>query len=357
MVATSNPKLAEAKKLHAAGKSKAEVARLLGLPVSTVKGWLLSKPPEQPSDTETSRVAALEMELASLRSAASRPNITSQYQGVEDLQKTWLAAEVENAERIQKALERSVFNLDLTKETKPIALTFISDQHISMGNTVDLRRMREDAEVIAAADGCYAFLGGDGVDNHLKHRGAVLAARSTPGDQWKMYDWYLSIFAHRIACVVSGNHDAWSEQFAGIDMVKILAESNRLAYAPHEAHIYCKFAGHEISIGMRHQYKMNSSLNQGHAAKQWHRFGSRMHDIYCIGHHHEAHTECGVHHGKFRHFCRPGSYQIMSSYSETFGWNHSVPTCPTYIVWPNERRIQGYQDVRAGLEVLALYRK
>lgn len=342
-------KKTEAKRLKSQGKTNTEIGRLLDVPRTTVNNWLRDQP------AEPARLAALEMENASLRAQANRPAITSQYQGVRDERDLWLKAEVENGERIKKLSERRLFELDLRKESKPVAFVFISDQHISVGNTVDLKRMREDAELIDATDGAYAFLGGDGCDNHIKHRAAVIAARSQPGDQYRMYDWYLSIFARRIACMVTGNHEYWTAQFAGIDMVQILAEQNRIAYSPFEAHVYCKFATSEMSIGIRHKYRLNSSFNQGHAPKQWHRNGEMMHDIYCIGDHHDPHAEVTRLHGKFRIALRPGSYQISSAYAGMEGWNTTTPTCPTVLWWP-DGRFQAYHDLREGLEVLGMYR-
>lgn len=345
-------KKAEALNLKSQGKGIAEIGRMLGVPRSTVGGWVRQAPASEPT-----RVAALEMELASLRAQASRAGVTSQYQGISDQRSDWLKAEAANAERIKKSNERRNFTLDLSDESKPVAFTFISDQHISVDNVVDLQRMREDAELVAATEGCYAFLAGDAIDNHIKHRAAVLAARSQPGDQYKLFDWYLSIFAHRIACMVTGNHDYWTAQFAGVDMIELLAQQNRIAYSPFEAHVTVKMASTEYSVGMRHKYRLNSSFNQGHAPKQWHRNGERMHDIYCIGDHHDPHIEITRLHGLFRGVCRPGSYQITSAYAGMEGWNSTTPTCPTFIVFPRERRIQPYHDLREGLEVLGMYRK
>src|SRR5688572_6173798 len=53
-------------------------------------------------------------------------------------------------------------------DTKPILIASISDQHIRETGPVDLVRMEEDAALIRETEGAYAFLGGDGIDNHIK---------------------------------------------------------------------------------------------------------------------------------------------------------------------------------------------
>jgi hypothetical protein len=105
---------------------------------------------------------------------------------------------------------------------KPIALTFISDQHISQGGVSNLERMEEDARLVSETPGMYAVLGGDGVDNHVKHRAALVNSGSVPGKEWILYDHYLGIFGSRIAAMISGNHDDWTHDFVGIDMVQRL---------------------------------------------------------------------------------------------------------------------------------------
>jgi predicted MPP superfamily phosphohydrolase len=70
--------------------------------------------------------------------------------------------------------------ISVTLGSKPVAISFISDQHIAPGSPVDMKRMREDAEIVASTRGMFAILGGDGVDNPIKHRHAIINATSTP---------------------------------------------------------------------------------------------------------------------------------------------------------------------------------
>lgn len=341
---------AEALRRMRAGDSSAAVARSLGIPESTCRSWRLNdrdkSAPVSPDDLK-------DMELASLRSKlkVAEGTVRPHYQAPPSSspEARWKAAEVDNAEHIKRALLMARFSVELPSE--PCAITFVSDQHISLGNTVDLQRMREDAELIAGQDGCFAILGGDATDNHIKHRSAVLAARSQPSEQFELFEYYLGIFSHRVLVAISGNHDLWTNQIAGVDVLSMLLQKQRVCYAPDEAILDIKVGGQGYHVGMRHQYRMNSTMNQTHCVKQWMRNDESL-DIGCIGHHHVGAVEPFYQHGLERWTCRPGSYQITSAYSRQFGYGSTRPTCPTFIVYPDRREIIGFQDIRPALRLL-----
>ena len=283
--------------------------------------------------------------------AADRPDVKPLWQG-DGVAEMWAKAEEQNEKAVNKAIHRSKFEVNLGND--PVGICFVSDQHISGSNSVCLRKMREDAELIAEAPGLYACIGGDGVDNHVKHRSALLAARSTPGDQWLLYEYYLGQFAHKIIAMISGNHDAWTQGFAGLDMVNWIAKKNRICYAPAEAHLDVTVGGYKYLVSFRHQYRMNSSFNETHAVKQWLRHGDTPFDVGCVCHHHTPAIEEGLVMGEHRIFCRPGSYQITSSHSRQYGYNLTTPTCPTVVFYPGERKLIGFYSVRAAAKWLKM---
>jgi hypothetical protein len=302
------------------------------------------QPPAAPI-VEAVRTAAVEMQFAAERHD-SRPVISPQWHPEDiDLDAKWREAEEDSLKRIEKARLQSRFDINV-RTNRPIAVAFVSDQHIAPGTPVDFRRMREDAELIRDTPDLYAVLGGDGVDNHIKHFSAVLAARSQPQDQWILYEHYLKILGEKLLVVTSGNHDLWTNQYAGTDMVSWLARSNRFAYAPYEARIAMTVGQQPYKLAVRHQYRLNSSFNQTHSVKQWLRLGEDDFDVGCIGHHHEAAVEQSVYRGRMVWLCRPGAYQITSSYSAVYGYNNSLPSCPTFILFPDRRHIIGVADVR-----------
>lgn len=271
-----------------------------------------------------------------------------------DMGMVWAHEEERNRRAIERAQKRAYFSAEFGDE--PIGVAFISDQHLSMGNSVDMRRMMEDALLIRDTPNLYACLGGDGVDNHIKHRAAIMASRSQPGDQYKLFEFYLSVFADKILALISGNHDAWTDQIAGVDMIQQIAQRQKLAYCPAECHLDITVGGVLYLVDFRHQYRYNSTMNQGHTVKQLYAYGERAFDIGCVCHHHEPHIETFRRHSQTRYACRPGSYQITSSYSRQYGFVPTEPTCPTFILFPGERRIMPFYSAKDAAEYLQFLR-
>lgn len=284
-------------------------------------------------------------------SATKKPNVKCEYEGDPSAAEKWEVAERDNARHVHKALTRHKFSVDFPAN-EPIAIAFVSDQHIAPGTPVDLARMRADAEYIRDTPNLYALLLGDGIDGHIKHRAAIIAARSTPSDQLELYSFYLSIMASKVLALCSGNHDAWIENFAGVDAIQWLANQNKICYSAAEFRIAIMVAKQTYQVAARHQYRMNSSFNQTHCVKQWLRLGDEEFDIGAIGHHHESAVEGFEYRRKTHWACRPGSYQITSAHSRQFGYNSVYPSCPTFLLFPGHREIVGFKDMRMAGKVL-----
>lgn len=337
-----------------AGESAASVARDVGVPESTARRWVSDARKAAPAGPPAAVVE--EMRQASPYARLDRPPVTREYQQQEDLAAEWTQAEEFNARHIASHKGKRRLTLDLSGERKPVALVMVSDQHIARGSYTDLKQLRDDARLMAETDGCYAFLAGDGIDNHIKHRAAIINSPDGPDEQYKLYEYYLSIFAHRIACMITGNHEYWTKQFAGVDAVAWLAKQQNVAYCRHEARVNVKLPSASIRVNVRHTYRFNSQFNQTHSPKQWARMDSEsMADIYCIGDKHDYAMESCVLHGKVRWFCRPGAYQISSGFSDQMGYNDALPASPTFIIHPGGE-IDGYSTLQRGLGVLRMLR-
>lgn len=268
----------------------------------------------------------------------------------------WARAEIQNDRKIVEASTIHNFQAVFT-ENLPIAISFASDQHISLDNTVSLRQMRKDAELIASTPGMSCICVGDAVDNHIKHRAAILNSTSKPSQQFKLLTWYLQILREKLIVLISGNHDDWTTALAGVDILKMLADAQQIMYAPDEARVDVQLPGHTYKIAARHQYRFNSSLNQTHAIKQWFRNGPEPFDIGALAHLHELALEPVMLHGLERWVCRPGSYQITSSYSRQLGFNMTTPSCPTFVLYPDHREIIGFTHLPAAARFLTYERQ
>jgi predicted phosphodiesterase len=355
---------AELLKLSSAGLSPMEIAVEIGKSIDSVRAKLsrLMRSGTQPVHEEVKEEVvefenvALKSEVADLKeqvlgfqekSAAGEAGVVlSEWKDDWNGDDVWAKVEKQGIKDINKSRLRGKFNVNFP--TGPIAIACISDQHIAPGTACDFKRMREDAELIHDTPGLYACLAGDGVDNHIKIQQATLSARSTPSDQWRLFDHYLKIFGvGKILVVISGNHDAWTVQIGGVDYLSQVAENNKLCYAPAEARLKVTVGGQDYDMMIRHQVgRFNSSLNQTHVVKRFWEMNEAPFDIGVIGHHHEAALEAVTKHSKRIYVARPGSYQITTQYSHQYGFSNSIPTCPTFILFPGERRIIGFDDVR-----------
>ena len=307
------------------------------------------------------RTEALEMENAALRAqlgrATERVQVDSEGDIDEepDVKQAWQIAEEDCERRVDRARRQAKFSTRFDKN-EPIAVAFVSDQHIAPGTPVAMKRMREDAELIANTPGLYCCLAGDAVDNHIKIRAAVLAARSQPDDQYRLFDYYLELLAPKVLVVCSGNHDAWTNQLGGIDVLRRIAEQHKVRYGGFAARVGVTVNGVDYKIALRHQYRMNSSFNQGHAVKQWFRMGEEEFDVGVVAHHHEVSVDWFLARGLPRVAIRPGSYQYLTSYTVQYGWNPALAACPTVIFMPGTRQMLATVDVREGAKVLSLLR-
>jgi predicted transcriptional regulator len=322
------------------GGNKTAAARELGIRRGTVKKWAEMMAPAEAMLRTEEMLRIPPQAVAEMRQAAEESESWE-----EPIEQVWRREEERSTRAIRKAKGESLFRW--TSPHKNLLLAFLSDHHIAPGTPCDFKRMREDAELIRDTPGCYAVLAGDQVDNHIKHRAAVLGSRSTPEDQYRLFEYYLGILGPKCLVVTSGNHDDWTKQYAGVDVLGRIVRDNRVFFSPDEAWLEIAVGGQNYVVGVRHQYRFGSQFNQTHTVKQWLRLGPREFDVGVIGHHHEAAVEQTLYRGRLRWMCRPGSYQITSSYSRQYGFNQSVPTCPTFLFHGDKWGIAGYESLRA----------
>lgn len=265
-------------------------------------------------------------------------------------EKLWDRAKIKTTQSIEFNRTRHHAEIGFIT-SKPIALTFAADQHIAESGPVNIARMEQDATTVRETPGMFAVLGGDGCDNHLKHRAAIINSGSKPGNEWSMYDHYLGLFGTSLAAMISGNHDDWTVDIAGVDMVQRIADRRRIFMAPDYVILKVTLKllpdepGQEYVVKIRHQYRYSSSFNQTHALKRMWEMDDHDFDVGVLCHHHEPAMEPFKKHGLWRWAFRPGSYQHVTGYSRRYGFGFGEPTCPTVILAPGMRGMEGFMDV------------
>lgn len=311
---------------------------------------------------------AVRIKMQNWKNGRARPATFSRVVS-EDTEKVVYAPEESDEEPIEELLERTIkltqravqkararrFAVARLITSKPVGIAFASDQHLSTDAPIDVAKAFADARVIQQEPGLFCVLGGDGVDNHIKHRAALVGKRSAPADEWRLYDHYIQTLGLKVIAVISGNHDDWTRDFSGVDMVANLAARRKVHYSPDEVVLTVDLApdatseGVEYTAKMRHQYRFNSALNVGHTVKRMYDMGGDVFDVGVVCHNHEAHVESFERHGQTRWALRPGSYQIQTSHGRRYGYNESTPTCPVAVFWPDEKRVVCFQDLREGV--------
>lgn len=283
------------------------------------------------------------------------PTLSRELEEEDDAEVEWFYNEEKNEKRIRRAAKLHNFSASFD-EHLPIGISFASDQHISLDNTVALKQMRLDAWMVRDTPGMHVICVGDAIDNHIKHVAAMVNSRSTPGDQYRLLNQYLRWIKDKMLVMISGNHDDWTSQLAGVDVSKMLCDNNKIMYAPDEARIKVHLPGHTYDVAARHQGGGNSKKNPTNSIKEWWRNGTAPFDIGAMAHLHELALERVTLHELERWVCRPGSYQTISAHSRQYGYNPTLPACPTFIIYPDKREIVGYAQLPAAARFLTYER-
>jgi hypothetical protein len=231
------------------------------------------------------------------------------------------------------------------KKEEPYYICFVADQHIGAGHS-NLTKMREDQELLRDTPNAFQVWGGDSIDNHIKHTAAIINADSAPSKQMRLLNYLLSIAGDKILAVVGGNHEYWTPMFCGLDYIDNFFHNWGIKFNNHRLYLSIYLSGVEYKICIFHQYRYNSTLNLGHVVKRLWDMGEWDFDVGVVCHHHAEHLETFKRHGEVKWAIRPGAYQINSGYTTLRGYNDTEPTMPGIKIFPKEKRIIGFRDLR-----------
>jgi len=268
-----------------------------------------------------------------------------------------------NYQQAQRARTAAGFTEVILKETKPIGIAHIGDQHVGSHCWVD--RMIEDAEIIRDTPGMYCILGGDGVDNYIKHQSAIINNTSRPINEWKAFRAYLKILHKKCLMMISGNHDAWIEDYTSINMVREIASFMKIQYSPNWRGLLRLNFKHNVKVDedgniteylyepykilTAHKARGGTALNPGGACVKLVR-GNNVDpdiDVAAVGHNHVGYVGSFEYGGRKRYAVRWSSYKINDGWALRHGfqeWNHA--TCPVIIYYPDQKKMVGFDNVK-----------
>ncbi len=236
---------------------------------------------------------------------------------------------------------------------RAIGIQLEGDLHVSTEGT-DLDWIFDRAALVARTPDLYAIGVGDLLDNPIKH-----APRNTKDvkDQLRLLDIIIEEHQGKFLGTVSGNHDDWTDTFAGFDHLLALAKRHGFHYAKDELIWDVDIVdptNHERvtaswTIATRHAYRRHSNLNLLHACSRWCEEQvanwERIPDVLALAHNHGAAHGVTNFRGKDIWGVRFGSPQVDSGYARQKGFPSYRPTAPV-VVLPHTQsaRIQCFAD-------------
>jgi hypothetical protein len=209
----------------------------------------------------------------------------------------------------------------ITLPRKVVGIAQLSDTHFGNSNT-NYRAARRDAEIVRDTPYLYAGYNGDGFDNWIVHklmrlqRGQAL----THDGEMRLFFDYLQMLEGKLLWAISGNHDGWTRQLAGIDVVRKTLKGCLSLYDEHEIVFSLSVGPSNWVIRARHQWKYSSIFNATHGQEVGWQRGDVDFDIALGGHTHIG-TLCRpfYRHEKKRFAILTGTYKINNEHGRELG--------------------------------------
>jgi hypothetical protein len=258
-----------------------------------------------------------------------------------------------NLQDVQDSMDTKQVEGTITlDDDKPVGIAFWGDWHDG-GKGVNYRLLESDRQTILATEGLYVAGTGDYKDNYISgvHPGAAFGQIIQPGDQDRIVLYYWESMKQKALLVTRGCHDDWDQRMADIDFVGACAAKAGALNFWHGGTLTLKLGSQTYTGHIRHKFKYESSLNTTNAQR-------RMMEIYgpadfaVLAHLHNPEINERHFMGAYRWFVRSGSYKVWDEFGQKVGGFKGKPGVPVLIFYPNERRIDGYKDLRAGVEAL-----
>jgi hypothetical protein len=240
----------------------------------------------------------------------------------------------------------------------PIAIAHISDLHFGAAGTHHSKALHH-AKLIGKTPGAFAINGGDGIDNFIKHASAMVNATSNPEEQYAAYEFWCSLFGKdKVLGMISGNHDYWTKDFAGIDYLREIHQRLGITYAPFRLCIELYVNDVLYRIEVRHRYLFKSNINLSNQfLRMWERSDWQW-DIGLVGHTHDGPFYFPFErHNRMRYGSLAGSYKIHDSYGKGIGFNNAKSSSPIFILNHERYEVTPVEDLDRGIDILNAMRQ
>lgn len=244
---------------------------------------------------------------------------------------------------------------------KPIGIAHMYDMHVGSSGT-NHKAIEKCGHLILKTPGMYCVAGEDIVDNfvHPKLLHAQQSSLAPVEVQWMLAKGILRWLAPKLVLIKAGNHEAWTEQVAGIDGLGAILEGQQAKYVGDGATVEYRVGNQVYRAAYAHDTRFHSMMNLSHGMKQALRgygmTGWQDADLMIVGHLHVPDSETCLVGGKMRITMMAGSFKTHDSYATGKRLYGSRIGVPTAILWPNERRLLAIDDLPTACEVLTALR-
>ena len=187
--------------------------------------------------------------------------------------------------------------IELSKDLTEVEIIPVADYHWADPNS-DHARILEDIKYIAEHDNVYCVLNGDLMDCAIASSiGDTYSATLTPMDELRVCVEMFKPIAHKILCVVPGNHEMRHYRTNGVDMTLLMCQQLGIEdrYSPTTALLFIRF-GENRDVGNHKRpvaYTMYVSHGNGGGRKEGGKIQRLVDlstivdaDIYVCGHVH-----------------------------------------------------------------------
>jgi hypothetical protein len=228
----------------------------------------------------------------------------------------------------------------------PSAIVYLCDPHLGSWGWAS-RRQLEDIRLISETEGLFTVLLGDEWDNFIFNFGKW-ANMMPPEHQRKITHYVYKKLIQSTVATVGGNHLAWTEKAAGIDLNAELAQKMKAIFLGTRGDLHVKVGNEKYHLHMRHMARGYSTVNKTNSARvASNEIGGA--DVIVEGDKHEPWLETTYQARKRQTWLRCGTFKVNDPYTSELDFEQGKVDMPLTIFMPDTHRVISYMDFRDGL--------